>query len=474
MIEICVCADKKYETHLQVSGLWIVEFRTAYMGENAGYLEIIKQAQLGSQDSMSRLAQEARGKVFVYIYRVTLDYHLAQDLSQDTVLEMIKSLKRLKIENVNLFWSWLYRTALGKIQHHFRYQGNKRIEQKTIVDGLELLNLVPQDRQSGLNALLRKELSRAILKTMGQLKVAYRNVLALRCFDQMSYADIAAITGGTELQARLLFFRAKHSLKKQLAQNGFKKEHLLPALGLFGAITASSTKPASAAVVVSSAAAKVGVTTAIVGTVASKTGIVALATAVIVMSTTIIFKNDAGFHTGSNKHKSYTNLRNLIRTKAFEQPTSLIRAYDLDGDGWKGASYLKQGQPALSVLPEKLLVGSRQEPDSNLVVILPENHWLELGFSGEIIDGPGIDICFDGRATGEPPLIFITDGAGQEVQITSAPSYYYFGSGYRLTGFDISDLSLPFKPRALRFVGTDNKGPWGGAELWGVWARVRK
>jgi RNA polymerase sigma factor (sigma-70 family) len=468
------------------------------MGENAGYLELIKQAQLGSEDSMSRLAEEARGKVFVYIYRVTLDYHLAQDLSQDTVLEMIKSLKRLKIENVNLFWSWLYRTALGKIQHHFRYQGNRRIEQKTIADGLELLNLVPQDRRSGLNALLRKELSQAILKTMGQLNAAYRNVLALRCFDQMSYAQIAAITGGTEMQARLLFFRAKHSLKKQLAQNGFKKEHLLPALGLFGAITASSTKPASAAIVVSSAAAKVGIATTIVGTVTSKSCIVAVATAVIVISTTTtavkVSKNYAGFHTGSTEYAPYYGTFGTIRGRGF-RPTSIIRSYP-DGSGWKGANYLEQSGwskaylkrsgwlgdynkrrqpgPTISISLEKLLVGSRQKGDENLFVILPANHWLELGFPGEIIDGPGIDICFDGRTIGEPPIIFITDGAGQEVQITSPPSYKNLTNGYRLTAYDISDLSLPPKPCALRFVGTDNKGPWKGAELWGVWTRVRE
>jgi RNA polymerase sigma factor (sigma-70 family) len=444
------------------------------MGENASYLELIKQAQLGRQDSMSRLTQEARGKVFVYIYRITLDYHLSQDLSQDTVMEMIKSLNRLKIESVDLFWSWLYRTALGKIQHHFRNQGSRKIEQKTIVDGLELLNLVPQDHRSGLNVLLRKELSQAILKAMGQLKVAYRNVLALRCFDEMSYAQIAAITGGTEIQARLLFFRAKHSLKKQLAQNGFKKEHLLPALGLFGAITASSTKPASAAIVVSSAAAKVGIATAIVGTATSKSCIVAVTAAVMVISTTALIKN-AEFHISSNKYKPpRKSLNEVIRTNAFEQPISLVRSYDPDGSGWKGANYLKQKQPAFSVLPEKLLVGDRQKADANLVVILPENHWLELGFSSEIIDGPDIDICFDGRSIGEPPRIFITDSAGQEVEIASATRYQAFSAGYLLTGFDISDLSLPFKPCALRFVGTDNKGPWGGAELFGVRARVRK
>jgi len=441
------------------------------MDENAGYLELIRQAQLGRQDSMSRLAQEARDKVFVYIYRITLDYHLSQDLSQDTVLEMIQSLKRLKIKNINSLWAWLYRTALGKIQHHFRYQGNKRIEQKTTVNGQELLNLVPQNCRSGLNALLQKELSRVVLKAMGQIKFAYRNVLTLRCFDQMTYAQIAEITGGSEMKAMLLFFRAKQSLKKQLAQNGFKKEHLLPALGLFGAITASSTKPVSAAIVVSSAAAKVSTATAIIGIATSKSCIVAVTAAAIVMSTATtvkVFKNDAGvLRTGSN-------ISNVVNTEAFEQPISLIRSYDPDGSGWKGGNYLNANQPIVRVSPENLLVGPRSGSNSKLVVILPANHWLELGFAGEIVDGPGIDIRFNGRFAGAPPHIFITDGAGQEVQIVTAASYHKIGNGCLSISYDISDLSLPFKPHALRFVGVDNEGPWGGAVLWGVWANVRK
>ncbi len=252
------------------------------MGEKADYLEIIKQAQLGGRDSMSRLTEEARVKVFVYIYRVTLDYHLAQDLSQDTVLEMFKSLRRLEIESVNSLWSWLYRTAMGKVQHHFRYQGSRRIEEKTIADGTELLNFAPQDCRSALKLLLQKELSRVILKAMGQLKPPY--------------SDIAAVMGVSEMRAMLLFFRGKQLLKKQLAQNGFRKEHLLPAIGLFGAITLSSTKPVSAAVTVSSTAAKVGIATAVIGTATSTTGIVTTIAAIVVMSAAIgtvkIFRGD--------------------------------------------------------------------------------------------------------------------------------------------------------------------------------------
>lgn len=448
------------------------------MSSGTDYLRTIKQAQLGDRDSMSRIAGEARKRVFVYIYRVTLDYHLAQDLSQDTVLEMLKSLKRLEVESAHLLWSWLYRTALGKIQHHFRCQGSRRIEQRTVFDGDELLMHISKDHQSELNALLEKELSQAVLKIMGQMKTAYRNILALRCFDQMSYSEIVRVTGGTEIRARLLFLRAKHVLKKQLAQNGFGGEHLLPAIGLFGAITLSSTKPVSAALTVSSTATKAGIAAAVFGTAASAPGVVAVVAIAVATLATVgtvkVFKKDAAVYSRSDSNiRSDDELRNAADNEAFERPTSLVGSYA--PGGWKGADYRRQGQAAVPVSPDRLLVGSRRESDSYLVVVLSRDSWLELGFSGDIVDGPGIDIYFDGRLYGELPLIFLTDGAGQEVQITSAPIRSgFFRSGYQLTGFDISGLPLPFKPRAVRFVGADDKGQWGGAELYSIRARVSR
>ena len=85
------------------------------MDENTGYAELIRQAHLGDQQSMNQLAQLVQGRLFAYIYRLTLNYDLAQDLSQETLLRMVESLKELK--QVEQFWLWLYRTAMGKVQH---------------------------------------------------------------------------------------------------------------------------------------------------------------------------------------------------------------------------------------------------------------------------------------------------------------------------------------------------------------------
>jgi len=97
-------------------------------------IQTIQQAQAGNAQSLSAVAEQVRQKVDTYIYRLTLDYHLTQDLTQETVLEMIKSLPQLEVPHVNGFWGWVFRTALGKVQHHFRLQGARRLAQKTTSD----------------------------------------------------------------------------------------------------------------------------------------------------------------------------------------------------------------------------------------------------------------------------------------------------------------------------------------------------
>jgi len=239
------------------------------MDNNVNYPELVEQAQLGNQESMNRLAELVEGRLFAYIYRLTLNYDLTQDLLQETLLGMVKSLNELR--DSNRFWAWLFRTALGNVQHHFREQ-RKQIAQMSTLDKKRLLKRIPKDFDDGLNSLIRKELSDAILEAMTELRLRHRSVLALRCFEQMPYSEIAPLMNCTELQARVLFFRAKHSLKRQLSRHGLSKGLLLTALGLFGLITAPA-KAASATSTVSATSMEVGFAATVIGTAGTKLGI---------------------------------------------------------------------------------------------------------------------------------------------------------------------------------------------------------
>ena len=131
--------------------------------------DLIRQAQLGNKDSLNRLAEVVRVRLSGYIYRLTLDYDLTQDLLQETILFMIQSLNQ--IEHVDRFWQWLFRTALGKIQHHNRESKRKRKIQQSESEQLRIHHGVTADCNDGLPELLRKELSDAVFKAMKRLKL---------------------------------------------------------------------------------------------------------------------------------------------------------------------------------------------------------------------------------------------------------------------------------------------------------------
>jgi len=76
-------------------------------------IHVIRQAQQGNQKSVSQLTVHARDKVLLYIYRLTLNHDLTEDLTQETMLQLLGALKRLDLPNRQSFWAWLYRTALS-------------------------------------------------------------------------------------------------------------------------------------------------------------------------------------------------------------------------------------------------------------------------------------------------------------------------------------------------------------------------
>ena len=241
--------------------------------------ELIHQAQLGNKDSLDRLADLVRVHLFGYIYRLTLDYDLSQDLLQEMILFMIQSIGQL--ERTDRFWQWLYRTALGKVQHYNRELKRRKKAEQSESEQMCIHHQVTADYNDGLTELLRKELSDAVFRAMNRLKLKYRNVLVLRCFENLEYSEIAEVLNCSELQSRVLFFRAKTSLRKQLATDGLGSRYFLLALALFGLAT-TSTRAVSATTITASTL-QVGLVPTLLASISSKIGL-AMTVEVIAMA----------------------------------------------------------------------------------------------------------------------------------------------------------------------------------------------
>ena len=239
-------------------------------GRSESFTAIITKAQRGDRISMGQLAEAAEPRLITYIFRLTLSQDLAEELCQKTLVKMVQSLKTLK--NIDQFWNWLLRHAMGEVQHYYRDQ--KRLHEVEI----EALNreyfkqYVARNHNDGLNQLTRIELSEIIYEAIAQLKFTYRSVLVLRCYEQLSFAEIAQLMNCKEFGARVLFYRAKHALRQHLSRNGFRKEMLLTGLGLFGILTLSS-KATSTACSVNTASLNVGLAATLAGSLGTRLGI---------------------------------------------------------------------------------------------------------------------------------------------------------------------------------------------------------
>jgi RNA polymerase sigma-70 factor (ECF subfamily) len=239
-------------------------------GGAESFSAIVIKAQQGDRTSMGQLVEVAEPRLLTYIFRLTLSQDLAEELCQKTLVKMVQSLKTLK--NIEQFWNWLLRHAMGEVQHYYRDQKRRHEVEFEALNREHFKQYVARKHNDGLDESARIELSEIIYKAIAQLKFTYRSILVLRCYEQLSFAEIAQLMNCKEFGARVLFFRARHALKQHLHRNGFGKEMLLTGLGLFGILTLS-TKATSTACSVNTASLNVGAAAVVAGALGTKTGI---------------------------------------------------------------------------------------------------------------------------------------------------------------------------------------------------------
>ena len=250
------------------------------MNEQIDY-KLIERARAGNKAALSRLAEAATGRLKVYVYRLTLDDDLTQDIVQESLLEMCRILGKLRRDDK--FWPWLYSIAANKLKRHHR---DRKIRNKA-------LNRCSPNKQSshkshgGLEKLVSDELKEIISKAMLKIRTRYRSILIMRCYDQMPYSEIAHSLGCSEFGARMLFVRARRSLQKELSKKGLGKAALITALVVFGKMTAPSNA-AAAQISVTAATLETGFLATLLGVVTSKTAVVSVTAAAVLTGGVVV------------------------------------------------------------------------------------------------------------------------------------------------------------------------------------------
>ena len=291
---------------------------------------IVLQAQRGEKQALDRLAELSLDPLRVYVYRMTLEEELTAEIVQETMLEMCRVIGKLK--NNERFLPWLYGIATNKLRHFYRNRStDKRAKEMRT-------NREPsqEHHNEGLENLITIELKDLVKEAISGLKDRHRSVLIMRCYDGLSYADIAESLNCSEFGCRMLFLRAKRALQKKLAKHGLQKSALLGILAFFGKMTAPS-KAAAAQISISNSTMHVGLAATTVGFATTKTGVISLLTAGSLALGTAVLSVNNNLNTDIPAGGDISNTSALINSDISNEQKHYQKQWYFLPDGPSGA-----------------------------------------------------------------------------------------------------------------------------------------
>ena len=178
--------------------------------------ELIRSAKAGDAGALNRLLAHARPRLFAVALRILRDRDDAEDVVQEALLKVCRSLTRF--EGRSAFSTWLHRivvnAALDRLRRH--QARRERLaddeDRELSASGVEMV-----DEQTPERVVSRRETGAAVRGALARLSPAHREVLELREFDGESYNDLARLVRCPVGTVMSRLHHARHRLAAELA-----------------------------------------------------------------------------------------------------------------------------------------------------------------------------------------------------------------------------------------------------------------
>ena len=155
--------------------------------------ELLQRYLDGEADAFAALVRRYRHPLFGYLVRFTRDRALADDVFQETFLQVHNSAARF--DTSRRFKPWLYTVASNKARDALRKKSRQSAAplDASATDGSTTTysDLLPSDIPSPDEISANKETARAVHTMVAELPDHLREVLALSYFSELPYKDIA-------------------------------------------------------------------------------------------------------------------------------------------------------------------------------------------------------------------------------------------------------------------------------------------
>lgn len=149
----------------------------------------------GDNRAFDELLSRTQEKLFTYIMFVVRDHEIADDVFQETFVKVIMKLQQRQYSDTGKFSFWITRIAHNVIMDRYRAQRNEHIVEPTADNDLSKLSsdaVLDTYRES---EIVNEQVLCDVKKMMNNLPAPQREVVYMRFYQQLSFKEIAEITG---------------------------------------------------------------------------------------------------------------------------------------------------------------------------------------------------------------------------------------------------------------------------------------
>jgi RNA polymerase sigma-70 factor (ECF subfamily) len=186
--------------------------------EDQSEAQFIARLVARDESAFNELVLAYERRVFALVFRMLGNRHEAEDLAQEVFVQVFKAIDQFRGDSK--LSTWIYRIAVNLCKNKSKYLARRHAGEQDDVDAMA--ERVPLSAAKGVSVgdvgrpdelVEGMQLERVVKKAIAQLEPEFREVLVLRDVEDLSYEEIAAITGLPDGTVKSRIHRARGQLR---------------------------------------------------------------------------------------------------------------------------------------------------------------------------------------------------------------------------------------------------------------------
>ncbi len=154
---------------------------------------LVKNYIAGDENALAVLVKRHQQKIYGFIYSKMPDRDVADDVFQDTFIKVIKTLKSNSYNEEGKFLPWVMRISHNLIVDHYRK--NKKMPMLRETEEFSIFSILTDNSLNAEARIITDVIEKDLQKIVLELPADQKEVLLMRIYQDLSFNEIAEITG---------------------------------------------------------------------------------------------------------------------------------------------------------------------------------------------------------------------------------------------------------------------------------------